>query len=61
METYVKNNKRGLGADKLKKKVVKTHHAGAAKVKNKQVLFIFLRQLGFVAHFSVPIIFLYEH
>ncbi|KAF7827469.1 G patch domain and ankyrin repeat-containing protein 1-like protein [Senna tora] len=36
VEAYVKNNKLGLGADSMKKKAVKTHHANASEGKNKQ-------------------------
>ncbi|XP_027365399.1 G patch domain and ankyrin repeat-containing protein 1 homolog [Abrus precatorius] len=36
VETYVKNNKRGLGADKVKKKAVKPDHCDASKGNNQQ-------------------------
>ncbi|CAI8601700.1 unnamed protein product [Vicia faba] len=37
VETHVKNNKRGLGADKVKKKIVKPDHgADSSKGDNKQ-------------------------
>ncbi|XP_061362769.1 uncharacterized protein LOC133306460 [Gastrolobium bilobum] len=36
VETYVKNNKRGLGADKVKKKVVKPDHSDASKGNNQK-------------------------
>ncbi|KAK7270067.1 hypothetical protein RIF29_22956 [Crotalaria pallida] len=36
VETYVKNNKRGLGADKVKKKTAKTDHSDASKGNNHQ-------------------------
>lgn len=53
VEVHVKNNKRGLGVDEVKKKAVKTEHANASKGKNKQVLFILLYHLGFIVHFSI--------
>lgn len=34
----MKNNKRGLGADKVKKKAVKPDHGDSSKGDNKQVL-----------------------
>lgn len=38
----MKNNKRGLGADKVKKKIVKPDHAAdSSKGDNKQVIFFF--------------------
>ncbi|MCH98224.1 G patch domain-containing protein 11-like, partial [Trifolium medium] len=36
VETRVKNNKRGLGADIVKKKVVKPDHGDSSKADNKQ-------------------------
>lgn len=36
VETHVKNNKRGLGADKVKKKAVKPDHGDSSKGDNKQ-------------------------
>ncbi|XP_045808823.1 PIN2/TERF1-interacting telomerase inhibitor 1-like [Trifolium pratense] len=36
LETRVKNNKRGLGADIVKKKVVKPDHGDSSKADNKQ-------------------------
>lgn len=39
VETRVKNNKRGLGADIVKKKVVKPDHGDSSKGDNKQVIF----------------------
>lgn len=39
METHVKNNKRGLGADKVKKKTVKPDQSDAPKGNDKQVIF----------------------
>ncbi|GAU12184.1 hypothetical protein TSUD_01510 [Trifolium subterraneum] len=36
VETRVKNNKRGLGADIVKKKVVKPDHGDSPKADNKQ-------------------------
>ncbi|KAF1878859.1 hypothetical protein Lal_00047531 [Lupinus albus] len=36
VETYVKNNKRGLGADKVKKKIVKPDHSDASKGNSQQ-------------------------
>lgn len=43
VETHVKNNKRGLGADKAKKKVVneKPNQSGSSKGNNQQVIFSF--------------------
>ena len=40
VEAFVKNNKRGLGADKVKKKAVKPHDDNASKGKNGQVIFL---------------------
>lgn len=40
----MKNNKRGLGADKVKKKIVKPDHgADSSKGDNKQVIFFVLK------------------
>lgn len=41
VETYVKNNKRGLGADKVKKKVlkVKPDRSDSSKGSSEQVIF----------------------
>ncbi|KAK7280663.1 hypothetical protein RJT34_25729 [Clitoria ternatea] len=36
VETHVKNNKRGLGADKVKKKAVKIDHSDASEQNNQQ-------------------------
>ncbi|KAK7343287.1 hypothetical protein VNO77_11918 [Canavalia gladiata] len=36
VETHVKNNKRGLGADKVKKKAVKPDHSNSSKGNNQQ-------------------------
>lgn len=43
VETHVKNNKRGLGADKAKKKVVKAKpdQSDSSKGNNQQVIFSF--------------------
>jgi hypothetical protein len=42
VETRMKNNKRGIGADIVKKKVAKPDRGDSAKADNKQVI-IFLR------------------
>ncbi|XP_075634700.1 G-patch domain-containing protein C1486.03 [Castanea sativa] len=36
VQTYLKNNKRGLGADKVKKTTKKPHHTAASNEKNDQ-------------------------
>ncbi|KAJ1400172.1 G-patch domain [Sesbania bispinosa] len=40
VETHVKNNKRGLGADQVKKKAVKPDHSDASKGNKKQAVLV---------------------
>lgn len=57
VETYVKNNKRGLGADKVKKKAVKVKpdHSNSSEGNDQQVVFSFGSLRGFLYCLSVSI------